>query len=143
MVMIFPPRFSGQAMNSSRSSRSLHLLSLLVLGMLALTGNTTSAEWPFDLPRRPELPALTESSWCENPVDLFILARLKEKGLTSSRQASRRTLIRRLSVDLTGLLPSPGEVEQFLNDPAPDAWPRLVDRFLASPRYGRRLVALH
>ena len=136
MVMILPPRFSGQAMKSSRRFRSLHLLSLLVLGMLAWTGKTASAEWPFDLPRRPELPTLAESSWCENPVDLFILARLKEKGLSPSRQATRRMLIRRLSVDLTGLLPSPGEVKQFLNDPAPDAWPRLVDRFLGSPRYG-------
>ena len=125
-------------MNSSCGFRSLFLLPLLVAGMLTLPGQTVCGEWPFDAPRRPELPTPSESAWAENPIDLFVLQRLGENGLSPSDRADRRTLIRRLSIDLAGLLPSPEEVQQFVNDPLPDAWSRLVERLLASPRYGER-----
>jgi len=125
-------------MNSSRGFRPLFLLSLLVAGLLTLPAETVCGEWPFDAPKRPELPTSSESTWADNPIDLFVLERLGENGLSPSDRASRRTLIRRLSIDLAGLLPSPEEVQQFVNDPSPDAWSRLVERLLASPRYGER-----
>ncbi len=67
-----------------------------------------------------------------------MLAKLEEKGLTPSAPAARATLIRRLTFDLTGLPPAPEEIDAFVNDASPDAYPRLVDRLLASPRYGER-----
>lgn len=74
--------------------------------------------------------------WIRNPIDAFVLAGAKKQGLTPSSQADRRTLIRRVTFDLTGLPPSPVEIESFVHDPAPDAWEKLIDRLLASPRYG-------
>ncbi len=72
------------------------------------------------------------------PIDAFLLARLEDAGLTPNPEADRRTLIRRVTFDLTGLPPSPEEVEAFENDPNPDAYERLVERLLSSPRYGER-----
>ena len=73
-----------------------------------------------------------------NPIDAFVRAKLTEKGLEPSPEANRRTLIRRVTLNLTGLLPTPEEVDAFLKDPAPDAYEKVVDRLLASPRYGER-----
>jgi mono/diheme cytochrome c family protein len=73
-----------------------------------------------------------------NPIDAFVLAKLTEKGLTPSPPTDRRTLIRRLTFDLHGLPPTPSEIEAFVNDRSPGAYERLVDRLLASPRYGER-----
>jgi mono/diheme cytochrome c family protein len=89
---------------------------------------------------RPALPKLSaeDEARARNPVDSFILAKLREKGLAPSPEADRRTLIRRLTVDLTGLPPTPEEVDTFINDPSVDAYERLADRLLASPAYGER-----
>src|SRR5205807_2729142 len=76
--------------------------------------------------------------WLRNSLDRFILARLEKEGLSPSPEADRVTLIRRLSLDLLGLLPTPAEVDAFLADDRPDAYERLVDRLLASPHYGER-----
>jgi hypothetical protein len=101
-------------------------------------GTQTDATWWSLKPLlKPAVPA-SDSSWVRTPVDAFILAKLTEKGLTPSPEADRRTLIRRLTYDLHGLPPTPDEVRSFLQDPAPDAYERLVDRLLASPRYGER-----
>ncbi len=89
--------------------------------------------WAFQRPVEPAPPA-----GAEHPVDAFILAKLREKGLQPSPAADRRTLLRRVSYDLTGLPPTPDEVDAFLKDESPDAWARVVDRLLASPRYGER-----
>ncbi len=78
------------------------------------------------------------ASWPRNAIDAFILARLEAAGLQPSEQADRATLIRRLSLDLVGLPPTPEEVEAFLQDRSPDAYEKLVDRLLASPHYGER-----
>src|SRR5439155_17750344 len=78
------------------------------------------------------------SAWCSEPIDAFILARLEAADLSPSPSAEKRTLIRRLTFDLTGLPSTPDEVGAFLADEAPDAYERLVDRLLASPRYGER-----
>ena len=91
-----------------------------------------SARWPTR--RRPR----SDAAWGRTPVDRFILAKLDAKGIAPNPPADRRTLIRRASFDLTGLPPTPEEVEAFVDDPRPDAYERLVDRLLASPHYGER-----
>ena len=94
--------------------------------------------WAFKTPVRPLVPALKNKKWARNPIDNFVLARLDKEKLKPSPEADRRTLIRRLSLDLTGLPPTIKEVEQFVADRRPDAYEQLVERLLASPHYGER-----
>ena len=94
--------------------------------------------WAFQPPRRTSLPRVTRPGWTSNSIDAFLLTKLSAKGLRPSPKADRRTLIRRAYLDLTGLPPAPTEVETFVNDKAPDAYAKLVDRLLASPHYGER-----
>jgi hypothetical protein len=96
--------------------------------------------WAFIAPVRPDVPQVKNTIWVQNPIDAFILARLEAEGLPASPQASKETLIRRVTLDLTGLPPTLQEIEAFLNDPAPNAYENVVDRLLASPRYGERMV---
>ena len=101
-------------------------------------GAEYSPHWAFVKPRQAPRPAVKDASWPRNAIDHFILARLEKEGLRPSPEASRATLIRRLALDLTGLLPSPEEIERFLSDPAADAYEQLVERILASQHYGER-----
>src|SRR5205807_4650972 len=94
--------------------------------------------WALQPVTRPKPPVVQDAKWGHNDVDAFILHRLEEKGLKPSPEADRRTLIRRLSFDLLGLPPDPDEVEAFIKDESPDAYAKLVDRYLASPQYGVR-----
>jgi len=94
--------------------------------------------WAFQPVRDPKPPAISITAWAKSPLDAFILARLEAAGLAPSPLADRRTLVRRLSFDLTGLPPTPEDVERFTSDESPDALERLVDRLLASPTYGQR-----
>ncbi len=94
--------------------------------------------WAFRPPRPVAVPLVQRIGRVHNPIDAFILDRLEKKGLTLSPEADRATLLRRASFDLTGLPPEPGEVKAFLPDRRPDAYERLIDRLLASPRYGER-----
>ncbi|HKW97737.1 MAG TPA: DUF1549 and DUF1553 domain-containing protein [Bryobacteraceae bacterium] len=94
--------------------------------------------WAFQKVVKPAVPRPTDRAWINNDIDAFILARLEEKKLTPAPAADRRTLIRRVTLDLTGLVPTPEEVQAFLNDTSPDAYARVVDRLLDSPRYGER-----
>ena len=94
--------------------------------------------WAFQPVSDPSPPDVGAKAWPQSSVDRFILTRLKGRGLTPSARADRRTLIRRASFDLTGLPPTPEEINAFESDEAPDSFPRLVDRLLASPRYGER-----
>jgi hypothetical protein len=96
------------------------------------------SHWAFRPLDRPGLPQVRDSAWCANEIDRFVLARLEGMGFPTPERADRRTLLRRLTFDLTGLPPTPEEVEQFLADASPDAWERVVDRLLASPHYGER-----
>ncbi|MBW3539093.1 MAG: PSD1 and planctomycete cytochrome C domain-containing protein [Planctomycetes bacterium] len=96
--------------------------------------------WAYIPPERPPAPDVDRPGFVRNGVDRFILAKLGEKGLEPSPEADRVTLIRRLSFDLTGLPPTPEEVDAFVNDPRPDAYERLVDRLLASPHFGERMA---
>src|SRR5262249_31708984 len=97
--------------------------------------------WAFQPVRRPATPAVKNTGWVRNPLDTFILARLEAKGPTPSPPtpgAPRRTLLRRLTSDLTGLPPTPEEIDAFVHDDSADAYERLVDRLLASPHYGEK-----
>ncbi len=96
--------------------------------------------WAFLPPGATTPPKVKPAGWPKTPVDHFILARLAEKKLRPSRPADARTLIRRVTLDLTGLPPTPAEVERFLADRSPGAYEKLVDRLLASPRYGERMA---
>ena len=96
--------------------------------------------WSLEVPKRPALPVVKDSTWARNPIDHFLLAKLEKEGLTPSAEASRETLIRRVTLDLTGLPPTLAEVDAFLADKSADAYAKVVDRLLASPRYGERMV---
>ncbi|MBI1901273.1 MAG: DUF1549 domain-containing protein, partial [Planctomycetia bacterium] len=101
-------------------------------------GAAYEPHWSLVAPVRPKLPTVKDPSWATGPLDYFILARLDRAGLSPGREADRYALARRLSLDLRGLPPSPEEVEAFVHDERPDAYERLVDRFLADPAYGER-----
>ncbi|MBV9937951.1 MAG: DUF1553 domain-containing protein [Acidobacteriaceae bacterium] len=94
--------------------------------------------WSYVKPVRPAVPNVKDRAWVRNPIDNFILARLEKEGLKPAPEANRTTLLRRLYLDLTGLPPSPQELDAFLNDKSPDAYEKVVDRLLASPHYGER-----
>jgi hypothetical protein len=102
------------------------------------TGAEYRPHWAFVPPERPPLPAVKQTRWCENGLDRFVLARLEADGLAPAPPADRYTLVRRLYLDLVGLPPTAEEADAFVADLAPHAYERLVDRLLASPRYGER-----
>lgn len=104
----------------------------------ALVTDKDRAFWSFQPPTHVEPPQVKHGNLVNNPIDAFVLQKLEQQGLTLSPPASKRTIIRRLYFDLTGLPPTPDEVEQFVNDTDPLAYKKLVDRLLASPRYGER-----
>ena len=94
--------------------------------------------WAFQPVRRPTLPAVKNAAWVANPIDAFVLAKLESKGLAPNPPASNGELVRRVYYDLTGLPPSPQEVEAFLADKSPRAYEDLVERLLKSPRFGEK-----
>jgi len=96
--------------------------------------------WSFVPPKEPPLPKVGNPSRVRNPIDTFIQSRLDKEGLHPSPEADHETLIRRVSLDLTGIPPTPAEVDAFLADRSPEAYEKVVDRLLASPRYGERMA---
>src|SRR5918912_23581 len=96
------------------------------------------AHWAFQPVRAPAVPAVRDAAWVRTPIDAFILAKLEAAGLRPSPPADKVTLLRRVTLELTGLPPTPEEVDAFLKDTSPDAYEKLVDRLLASPHYGER-----
>ena len=104
-------------------------------------GAPWSAHWAFMAPARPEAPAVKWEVRVRNDIDRFVFERLERAGLSPGDETDRRTLIRRLSLDLTGLPPEVREVRAFVEDPSPFAYERVVDRLLESPRYGERMAA--
>ncbi len=92
--------------------------------------------WSFIAPQRPALPAVKDAAWVRNPIDQYVLAKLEANGLTPAPEADRRTLARRLSLDLTGLPPAPELVDKFINDKSPDAYEKFVEKLLESPGWG-------
>jgi hypothetical protein len=97
--------------------------------------------WSFIPPRRAPLPEISNRAWPRNEIDFFVLKRLEQEGLGPAPEADRAALIRRVSLDLTGLPPTPAEVDAFVNDKSRDAYDKVVDRLLASKRYGERMAA--
>ncbi|EEF57985.1 protein of unknown function DUF1549 [Pedosphaera parvula Ellin514] len=124
---IMPPAKTHKTL----SSKEKDLLKLWIAG-----GAKYQAHWSFLAPTRPELPKVKNRRWVHNPIDQFLLARLEKEGLKPASEADRRTLARRVTLDLTGLPPKPEDVEVFLKDTSANAYEKLVDRLLASPQYG-------
>jgi len=123
-------------MPPAKSNRHLTDAQKATLKRWIAEGAKFEKHWAFVAPVRPDVPAVAGAA---NPVDSFIFAKLAERDLQPSPHASRQTLIRRVTFDLTGLPPTPAEVEAFVNDSSPDAYTKLVDRLLASPHYGEQM----
>src|SRR5262249_8795490 len=94
--------------------------------------------WAFRTPSRPDVPSVKQVDRVRTPLDAFVLARLEGKGLSFLADADRTALLRRVSLDLTGLPPAPEEIDRFLSDTSADAWDKLIDRLLDSSHYGER-----
>lgn len=109
---------------------------LVIVLLAALPGRARGGHWAFEPVAKPQAPGVSDRAWVRNPIDAFILAKLDQQHLKPAPQSDRRTLIRRLTFDLTGLPPTPEEIRAFLADKSPDAYEKLVDRLLASPHYG-------
>jgi Protein of unknown function (DUF1553)/Protein of unknown function (DUF1549)/Concanavalin A-like lectin/glucanases superfamily/Planctomycete cytochrome C len=124
-----PPVYSGATL----SDREIGLIRDWIS-----QGAKWEKHWSFIPPKRPELPRVSKPEWVRNPIDAFVLARLDREGLAPSPEAERAILIRRVSLDLTGIPPTPAEVDAFVRD---GNYEKLVDRLLASPRYGERMAA--
>ena len=103
-------------------------------------GADYEAFWAFVPPQMPQIPSESLADWSHQPIDRFIAEKLAEKNFEPSPEASKRTLIRRLSFDLTGLPPTPAEIEEFLDDTSEDAYRELVERLLAKPQYGEHMA---
>ena len=130
--MQMPPAGSGKTITRAQ---------IAILKRWVAQGAVYKKHWSFVPPVRPVVPVVeNRKSKIENPIDAFILDRLNRAGLKPSSQADRRTIIRRVSLDLTGLPPTPAEVEAFLRDRSPDAYTKVVDRLLASPHYGEQMA---
>ena len=104
-------------------------------------GAVYEPHWAYTPVQRPSLPQVVDAQWPRNAIDSFILARLEESKLAPAAPADRRTLLRRLALDLTGLPPTPAEVEKFVRDRSAQAYAKQVERLLASPHYGERMAA--
>jgi hypothetical protein len=103
-------------------------------------GASWAKHWAYESPRASPAPAVKHHAWCRNAIDPFVLARLEREGLAPAPEAAKETLIRRVTLDLTGLPPTLDEIDAFVSDRAPDAYEKIVDRLLASPRYGEHMA---
>jgi hypothetical protein len=126
-------------------TRSLPTLAWIAIALVVSVARAQSPpqagddrDWAFRPPQRPEIPQVADRQWIRTPADAFVLARLERAGLQPSPQADRRTLTRRIYFDLTGLPPTPEQLDSYLADRSVDAYQRLVDRLLGSPEYGER-----
>jgi hypothetical protein len=118
-------------------ARPMKAAEIAVLKEWVREGAVYRPHWAFEKPVRPALPAAADGDgWAKTPIDAFIMARLKKEGLRPEPEADKETLIRRVTLDLTGLLPTPAEVRAFVGDKSPNAYERLVDGLLARPSYG-------
>lgn len=109
-------------------------------GCVVSASGKRTTHWAYLPPVRPPLPVVRDRSWIRNPIDSFVLAKLEKERLRPSPEADRTTLIRRVTLDLIGLPPTPEEVDEFVADRSPNAYERVVDRLLASPHYGERMA---
>jgi mono/diheme cytochrome c family protein len=122
------------------SGKSLTAPQVELLQKWIAAGADWKMHWAYEKPLRHPLPATKNRKWARNPIDHFVLARLEQEGLAPSAEADRITLLRRLSFDLTGLPPTPAEIDAFLKDKSANAFEKQVDRLLASSHYGERMA---
>jgi mono/diheme cytochrome c family protein len=131
-----------EVMPPAKSLKQLTAAQKQTLSRWISEGAKFQTHWAYTPPRRPELPAVKQEAWVRNPIDRFVLARLEKETLSPSPEAAKGTLLRRVSLDLTGLPPTPAELTAFVADQSPDAYEKVVDRLLASPRFGERLATV-
>ena len=129
-----PPADSGKKKLTSAQIETLRLW--------IAQGAEWKEHWAYQPPAEPRVPESPEPSFIRNPIDQFVLRTLEQKGLKHAAEADRVTLLRRLSFDVVGLPPTPKEVAEFVNDTSPDAYEKVVDRLLASPRFGERMAMM-
>ncbi len=130
------------AMPPEETGKKLTAAEIETLRKWIAEGAPYAAHWAYSKPAPNPIPTINNAAWPANPIDHFVLARLEQEGLAPSEAADRPTLIRRVSLDLTGLPPTPEEVHAFVNDSRPEAYELLVDRLLASSAYGERWAAM-
>lgn len=128
---LMPPPSSGKSLTQKQ---------IELLARWMDEGAQYEPHWAYITPKRPAIPRVRNAQWPRTPIDNFILAALEERGIAPSPEADQRALLRRLSLDLTGLPPTPEETAAFLRDRSPRAFERAVDRLLASPHYGERMA---
>jgi hypothetical protein len=127
---------ADDVMPPARTQKTLTAEQKAALSRWIAQGAPYEPHWSLIPPSRAALPKVHDRRWVRNPIDAFILARLETEGLKPAKEADRRTLIRRVTLDLTGLPPTPAEVEAFVKDKSARAYEKVVDRLLASPHYG-------
>lgn len=130
-----------EKMPPPKSGRTLSNRQIELLGRWIDEGAHWDRHWSLEPPRRPAPPPVRDQSWARNPIDQFVLAGLEKEALTPAPEAARTTLIRRLTLDLTGLPPTPTEVDEYIADSSPNAYEKVVDRLLHSPRFGERMAS--
>ncbi len=130
----------SKRMPPPKSGRKLSAHQVELIRRWIAQGARWQNHWAFIPPQRPAPPAVKDAAWPRNAIDRFVFARLEKEGLRPSPEASPETLLRRVTLDLTGLPPTPAEIDAFLADRSPQAYEKVVDRLLASPRYGERMV---
>jgi mono/diheme cytochrome c family protein len=133
---------SGEVMPPPKTGKKLTGREVELLTEWVKQGAPYAKHWSYVKPERPPLPVVKNNAWARNGIDLFILARLEREGLRPQPEADRYALIRRASLDLTGLPPTVEEVDAFVNDPAPNAYEKLIDRLLAKPAFGEHWARL-
>lgn len=133
-------RTDGLQMPPKGSNKHVTPQQLAILEQWVRQGAQYEPHWAFVAPKRVSIPTVKNVLWSRNAIDQFLLAGIEQEGLQPSPEADRRTLIRRLSLDLRGLLPSPVEVDTFLKDSRPNAYERLVEKYLADTHYGERMA---
>lgn len=127
-----PPEDSGKSKLTPKEIKTLQTW--------ILQGAKYERHWSFVAPKSSPQPKVRNTKWARNKIDYFVLERLEKESLDPSPAADRRTLIRRVALDVTGLPPTPSEIKRYLDDDASDAYQRMVDRYLSSPRYGEHLA---
>ena len=129
--LLMPPPKSNRRLNAEQKK---------LLERWVQEGAVYNTHWAFVKPKRPASPSVKNKEWIRNPIDAFVLSKLEQAGLAPSTEADRTTLIKRLSIDLTGLPPTPAEVEGFLADKSETAYANVVDRLMASRHFGERMA---
>ncbi len=130
-AMRMPPPYSGRKLTPAQIETIKNWID---------AGAKWETHWAFVTPVRPDPPAVQDTAWVRNPIDQFVAAKLQKEGLHPAPETDKPTLLRRVTFDLTGLPPTPAELDAFLADNSPNAYEKVVDRLLASPRYGERMT---